>query len=60
MSKKNKFKVFERMTEREKMLFGIGVLLKSGKVTLEEIIEKAERENGKVNGCCCCDKNKED
>lgn len=38
MSKKNKFKVFEQMTEREKMLFGIGVLLKSGKVTLEEII----------------------
>lgn len=48
------------MTKREKILFGIGVLLKSDKVTLEGIIEKAERDNGKINGCCCCDKDKED
>lgn len=49
-----KFKIFENISEREIRLFGIGVLLKSGKVTLEDIIEKAERDNERLRGTFSC------
>lgn len=44
----------ENMSDGEILLFGIGVLLKSGKITLEDIIEKCERDNERLRSTFSC------